>query len=77
MFPGKNVNSADLIGMLVGDEDAPQFGQRNPWPGHPLHDLLCAHACVDQNGILVIFNIIAVAVAAGSDRSNFQNTFSL
>ena len=77
LFPGKNVNAADMIGMLVGDEDAPQFGQRKPEPGHPLHDLLRAHACVDQNGIIVIFKIIAVAVTAGSDRGNFHNTFFL
>ena len=77
VFPGKNINAADMIIMLVGDEDAPQFGQRKSKPAHPFHDLFCAHARVDQNGILVIFKIIAVAVTAGRDRSNFQNTFFL
>lgn len=60
-----------MIRMLVGYEYAPQFEQRKPEPVHPFNDLPGAHACVDKNGAIIIPEIIAVAVTAGSYRSNF------
>ena len=52
--------------MLVGYEYAPQPGQREPEPRHPFDYLPGAYAGIDNNGIIVIPQIITVAIAAGS-----------
>jgi hypothetical protein len=66
VFPAKNIHAADVIGMLVGYEYAPQSGQRKPEPRHPFHYLSGAYAGIDKNGIIVIPQIITVAITAGS-----------
>jgi hypothetical protein len=66
VFPAKNIDTADVIRMLVGYEYAPQPGQRKPQPCHPFNYLPGADAGIDKNGIIVIAKIITVAVTAGS-----------
>jgi hypothetical protein len=66
MFPAKNVNAANMIGMLVGYEYAPQLVQRESEPCQPFNDLPGADAGIDKNGIIVIPEIITVSIAAGS-----------
>jgi len=63
-FLQKNINAADVIGMLVGYEYAPQLRQREPEPRHPFNNLPGAYAGIDKNGIIVILQIITVAIAA-------------
>jgi hypothetical protein len=75
-FPGEDIAAVNMIVVLVGNEYAPQFGQRKPEPVHPFDNLFAAHARVDQYGVVAFFQIIAVAVAAGRQRSNFQNPFT-
>lgn len=62
----KHIDAANMIGVFVRDKYPPHLGHGYTKVGHSSDDLFTADACIDQNGIMIIFQIITVAVASRS-----------
>jgi hypothetical protein len=53
-----------MIGMLMGDEDAPDFLHGQSEPVHPVFRFPAGDAGIDQHCLVLIAYIIAIAIAS-------------
>jgi hypothetical protein len=65
VLPGKDIHSPRMIGMLMGNEDRPDFVHSQSKPFHASLCFAAGNTGIDEHCIGVIAYIIAVSVASG------------
>ena len=72
-FPAKHFEAADVIAMLVGEEDAIELFRRDPALLEAQHELARAQSAIDQNPAMIGRDERAVSGAAAAEHRQTEH----